>query len=247
MLLWTFATVLAVASVDAGAGADVGAAPSTPTAGVIDFTDEEGIAGGEELTGAPLQPLEHESLLPDRYRGRADAGPALVAPAGPRKRGCGGCSTGRGAASASLLLFVALGWRRRAMYGRRLVTAARNRILVVDDSAIQLDLVTEALSGAGFAVTAVRSLGELDDVDAAGAFDLVLMDVQMPELYGDDVATVLRHVRGVKIPIYLHSSLDADELAERANDAGVDGYICKSDGLEQLIVRVTAILGSRAS
>ena len=64
----------------------------------------------------------------------------------------------------------------------------------------------------------------------------------MPELYGDDVAMVLRAARGVETPIYLLSSLSADELAERAHEADIDGYICKRDGIDALVERGTQIL-----
>ena len=43
-------------------------------------------------------------------------------------------------------------------------------------------------------------------------YDLILMDVQMPELYGDDVAMVLRNERHITTPIYLFSSLSPGEL-----------------------------------
>jgi DNA-binding response OmpR family regulator len=65
----------------------------------------------------------------------------------------------------------------------------------------------------------------------------------MPELYGDDVAFTLRGERGVTTPIYLFSSIDEGELAGLAADAGVDGYIPKSAGLDELVSRVRQILG----
>jgi CheY-like chemotaxis protein len=85
----------------------------------------------------------------------------------------------------------------------------------------------------------VDELGEL----VADGFDLILMDVQMPELYGDDVAAVLRHQRGIAAPIYLFSTLPAAELAERARDAQVDGFICKDLGMTNLVDEVRKVLG----
>jgi DNA-binding NarL/FixJ family response regulator len=68
------------------------------------------------------------------------------------------------------------------------------------------------------------------------------MDVQMPELYGDDVAAVLKLERSVKTPIYLFSTLTDAELAERAREARADGYISKSEGVEHLVDRVRRAL-----
>lgn len=118
----------------------------------------------------------------------------------------------------------------------------RKRILIVDDSPLLLDLAKEALELAGYTVLVAQDFGQLASIGEEPKVDLILMDVQMPELFGDDVAMVLRAVRGVKTPIYLLSSLNAEELAERAHEADIDGYICKRDGIDALVERVTQIL-----
>ena len=110
--------------------------------------------------------------------------------------------------------------------------------LVVDDNEDTLELSTRALRRAGISVTGARNLEELDECLAVIRPRLILMDVQMPELFGDDVASVLRHVRGVKAKILLYSSLDAAELAQRAREAGIDGAISKSDGIAHMIEEV---------
>lgn len=105
-----------------------------------------------------------------------------------------------------------------------------------------LDLAKEALEHEGYSVLIAQDFSQLAHIQDGRHLDLILMDVQMPELYGDDVAMVLREVRGVKTPIYLLSSLNADELAERADEAEIDGYICKQDGIDALVTRVKEIL-----
>lgn len=123
---------------------------------------------------------------------------------------------------------------------------AKPRILLVDDSPLSLACAEDALVEAGFAVHCAADLGSLEGLSDDHGFDLVLMDVMMPEVYGDDVASVLRSVRGVSTPILLLSSLDEAELAERAREASIDGYIPKSIGVEGLVVRVREFLASRA-
>jgi two-component system, OmpR family, alkaline phosphatase synthesis response regulator PhoP len=118
----------------------------------------------------------------------------------------------------------------------------RKRILIVDDSPLLLDLAKEALELAGYTVLVAQDFSQLASLGEERKIDLILMDVQMPELYGDDVAMVLRAVRGVETPIYLLSSLNAEELAERAHEADIDGYICKRDGIDALVERVAQIL-----
>ena len=116
------------------------------------------------------------------------------------------------------------------------------RILIVDDSPIILASAKHALVASGYEV---ETRGSVEEVAARGAdgFDLILMDVQMPELFGDDVAAVLVHERSVAGKVYLFSTLGDDELLERSTSAGLDGYISKRHGIEHLVAEVNKILG----
>jgi len=120
--------------------------------------------------------------------------------------------------------------------------ATAKRILIIDDSPLILEASRHALAEAGYAVEIRVGVNELGEKGWQG-FDLILMDVQMPELYGDDVASVLRGERSIATPIYLFSTLPEDDLRERAREANVDGYIAKGAGLENLVTQVRKILG----
>jgi response regulator RpfG family c-di-GMP phosphodiesterase len=76
-------------------------------------------------------------------------------------------------------------------------------------------------------------------------FDLILMDVQMPELYGDDVANALRAERDVRTPMYLFSTLDDSELERRAREAQIEGYISKQRGMDHLVAEVAKIFAKQ--
>jgi DNA-binding response OmpR family regulator len=115
------------------------------------------------------------------------------------------------------------------------------RILLIDDSPLIQATAKFALEEAGFEVATRSTFDELMSQPIEG-HDLILMDVQMPELYGDDVAMVLRQ-RGLTTPIYLFSSLDPADLAERAISARVDGYISKQNDMAYMVDRVREILG----
>jgi len=118
------------------------------------------------------------------------------------------------------------------------------RILVVDDSDLIRTLARDALEDAGHSVEGLRSVEEVAVLRNAGTlndYDLILMDVSMPQLFGDDVALVLRQGAGFRAKIFLFSSLEEAELAERAAEAKCDGYVCKQLGLDHLVERVAAI------
>jgi CheY-like chemotaxis protein len=120
---------------------------------------------------------------------------------------------------------------------------AGKRILIVDDNPVVIGAAKRVLAREGYEV---ETRGSVAEVDAHGAdgFDLILMDVVMPELFGDDVAAILRHERGVRGRIVLYSTLDDDELRQRAIDAKVDGFINKSLGLKHLVAEVARILSA---
>ena len=122
---------------------------------------------------------------------------------------------------------------------------AQQNVLILDDSEVVLDIARKYLQDAGYFVSTALSLAEFDRHTATREPDLILLDVQMPELEGDDLGRTLRSERGVTVPILLFSTLDDDELRERASAAGLDGYVSKNAGLEALVAEVQAMLGER--
>lgn len=115
------------------------------------------------------------------------------------------------------------------------------RILVIDDSEIVLETTREALEDAGYGVVTAQGV---DDFHAAKGerLDLILLDINMPDVFGDDVAAFFRDQWEVRAPIYFFSDLPDEELAERAQAAGVEGFVAKSGGVDHLLDRVRRIL-----
>jgi DNA-binding NarL/FixJ family response regulator len=116
------------------------------------------------------------------------------------------------------------------------------RILLMDDSEIFLEVARRALEQAGYEVITANDLESFQQARQQKPADLVLMDVQMPEAFGDDIAMTLRFAHDVDTPIYLLSSLSDQELAERANEAQIDGFISKNIGIDRIVEQVRRIL-----
>lgn len=120
------------------------------------------------------------------------------------------------------------------------------RVLVIDDSPMTVQLISGALTQAGLQVENASDLAALDQRLDAGSFDLVLVDVNMPEMYGDDVVEFLRVQRKVTAKLLLYSDISEAELAEKAKAAGADGYITKSSGLEGAVEAILGVLAESA-
>jgi CheY-like chemotaxis protein len=118
------------------------------------------------------------------------------------------------------------------------------RIVIMDDSAENLETAVAFLEQAGYEVAAVSTL---DGLVAAVELpvDLVLMDVDMPDAEGDQLALTLRQIRRLEAPILLYSALDEKELEARALAAEVEGYLRKNADPEAILDRVRDVLAGR--
>jgi CheY-like chemotaxis protein len=118
------------------------------------------------------------------------------------------------------------------------------RIVIMDDSAENLETAVAFLEQAGYEVAAVSTL---DGLVAAVELpvDLVLMDVDMPDAEGDQLALALRQIRRLEAPILLYSALDEKELEARALAAEVEGYLRKNADPEAILDRVRDVLAGR--
>jgi DNA-binding NarL/FixJ family response regulator len=112
----------------------------------------------------------------------------------------------------------------------------------MDDSPVVLEAARAALAVAGFSVQTAATLAELERQLAKGSPDLLVLDVEMPEMFGDHIGAVLRQMRGLKMPIYLWSDRSAAELACRAAESQLDGYISKDDGPEGVVRKARKVL-----
>lgn len=118
------------------------------------------------------------------------------------------------------------------------------RVLVIDDSPMMVQLITQALVGVGLAADAASNLAELDKQLDAHVYDLVLVDVNMPEMYGDDVVEFLKVQRQLKAKLFLYSDISEAELAAKSKAVGADGYITKSSGLETAVDTIRGALAN---
>lgn len=115
------------------------------------------------------------------------------------------------------------------------------RILVVDDEPGMRDMLADALSLAGYQTkTAVDGFDALKLVRAE-KFDLVISDVNMPRMNGFDLLQDLREHKDETPVILLTARGDRNDVTAGLK-FGADDYVTKPFGLEELTLRVAAIL-----
>jgi CheY-like chemotaxis protein len=111
------------------------------------------------------------------------------------------------------------------------------RVLLAEDNAVNALLASVLLRKVGHHVTHVKTGREALDALAQHQFDLVLMDVQMPDMDGLEATAEIRRseVRtGRHIPIVAFTAHAMAEDRKRFLDAGADGYLTKPFSPDQL-------------
>lgn len=103
------------------------------------------------------------------------------------------------------------------------------RILVAEDDPASRELIEELLTAEGYSVAMVGTGREaLERLRSDGAPDLVLMDIQMPELDGYEVMRRLRALPGMDaVPVVAFTAYAMAGDRDRALAAGFSGYITK--------------------
>jgi CheY-like chemotaxis protein len=102
------------------------------------------------------------------------------------------------------------------------------RILIIDDSPANLKLLRVLLLTEGFRVSTATNAKEALASVAAGPPDLVLTDVQLPDLNGLDLARRLKaDPRSASVPVVAVTAYAMSGDKARALDAGCDAYVSK--------------------
>jgi CheY-like chemotaxis protein len=104
------------------------------------------------------------------------------------------------------------------------------KILVAEDNVVNQKLVLRMLERLGHSTVLAQNGRQAVDLFDSGVFDIVLMDVQMPELDGMEATAVIReHEKrtGARTPIYALTAHAMKGDREQCLAAGMDGYLTK--------------------
>jgi len=115
------------------------------------------------------------------------------------------------------------------------------RILLVEDDVMLADAVTRALTQSAHAVDCARTGHEADRALATSDYDLVILDVGLPQIDGFEVLRRLRARRST-VPVLMLTVNDALEDLVTGLDLGADDYLTKPFRLSELEARVRALI-----
>jgi len=119
------------------------------------------------------------------------------------------------------------------------------RILVIDDEPDVLKMLLLRLEKTGYEVTGGVDSKEALDLAREIVPDLIILDVYLPDMNGDDVARTMKEDKKLKgIPIILISAT-ATSVAQRARECKADGCLAKPFEPEELLGVIKKILDKK--
>lgn len=113
-------------------------------------------------------------------------------------------------------------------------------ILVVDDDSQIRRVMRTALSSHGYTIIEARNGEEALKKVRAERLDLIILDLNMPDMDGIEVCREIRVVSN--LPIIMLTVRRAEKDKVRALDAGADDYVVKPFGIDELLARIRAAL-----
>jgi DNA-binding response OmpR family regulator len=118
---------------------------------------------------------------------------------------------------------------------------ARPRILLIDDDRALMERTAAYLKAKGFLVTTNENVFSVASTIGSEKPDAIVLDVRMPALGGDKVASVL--TRMCNIPIVFYSAIDDEDGEALAAEHEHASFVSKGSGLRCLWERLATITG----
>lgn len=115
------------------------------------------------------------------------------------------------------------------------------RLLVVEDDPLISRTLQRSLSTLGYAIDVFDTLAPARDAARQGGFDLILLDLGLPDGQGMDLLSELRQ-RNELTPVLIITARDGVDDRVRGLDLGADDYLAKPFSLVEMEARVRALL-----
>ena len=119
------------------------------------------------------------------------------------------------------------------------------KVLIADDDEVLRETAADTLRSIGAETdTAAGGLEAVQKVQDGAEYQVVLLDMKMPDMDGIETARRIREKMGDKVPIVLISAYDWSDMEAAAKEAGVSGFISKPLFRSTLYNKLSEVLGS---
>ena len=115
------------------------------------------------------------------------------------------------------------------------------KLLIVEDEAKTANFLKKGLSEAGYLVSVATDGAEGMRLIESGAFDLIVLDLMLPEVDGWQILSWLRGA-GLQTPVLILTARDDVQDRVRGLELGADDYLVKPFAFSELLARVRTIL-----
>ena len=118
-------------------------------------------------------------------------------------------------------------------------------VLIADDDDVLRQTAADTLRSIGAeADTAAGGMEAVQKIQDGAQYQVVLLDLKMPDMDGIETARKIREKMGDKVPIMLISAYDWSDMEEAAKEAGVNGFISKPLFRSTLYNKLSEVLGN---
>jgi DNA-binding response OmpR family regulator len=122
-----------------------------------------------------------------------------------------------------------------------MVTQENAHILLVEDEQKIRTALMDFLEFHGFKVTEAVDGLEAQRVVSEGKFDLILLDLMLPKISGEQLCSIWRQ-NGLQTPIIMVTAKGQERERIKGLNLGADDYISKPFSLEEMLARIKAVL-----
>src|ERR1700724_1052498 len=113
------------------------------------------------------------------------------------------------------------------------------RLLIVDDNELNRDMLARRLARKGYEIVLAASARQLPERVKEEAIDLVLLDIEMPEISGLEALKTLRETySAIELPIIMVTAKDQSEDVVKALDLGANDYVTKPIAFAVALARI---------
>jgi len=114
-------------------------------------------------------------------------------------------------------------------------------VAIVEDDQDLLELLEYRLTKEGYDVIGFLNTKNVKNLLTEEEVDLIIMDRNLPDVEGSEYIAMLRY-QGLKTPVVFLSAKDSSTQIQEGFQRGADDYICKPFEIEELLLRIKAVL-----